>query len=128
MRCNPFFFLHLWGCRWHGVPQVIGAIDGTQVPIRKPKNSRDMYLCRQKYPSLNVSAVCDATGLFTDVFAGWTGSAHDSTVLQDSPLWRAMQHEQLGGLMRDLSIQIEGQAVSPLVFLFVDKLSCLVMS
>ncbi len=51
-----------------GIPQVIAALDGTHIEIRKPPHSGDTYVNRKGYFSLNVSAACDADGIFSDVF------------------------------------------------------------
>ena len=90
------------------MPQVIGPEwnpDG-------PGNSGDAYLNRKKVAALNTSATCDANMLFTDVFAGWTGRAHDSTVLQASPLYCGIRDGALGETMQSASIEVEGQTVS----------------
>lgn len=98
-------------CRMRGVPQIIAACDGTQIAIRRPGNSGDNYLNRKKFAAMNTSACCDADGLFTDVYVGWTGRAHDSTVLQSSPLWNAIQQGQIGLAMREASTTVEGTTV-----------------
>ena len=47
-----------------GIPNVIGAIDGTHVEIEKPAQFSDNYINRKNYFSLNILAVCDAKGVF----------------------------------------------------------------
>jgi hypothetical protein len=42
-----------------GIPNVIGAIDGTLIPILAPKEDSDVYICRKGYHSLNIQAVVD---------------------------------------------------------------------
>ena len=44
-----------------GLPNCIGAIDGTLVPIIAPSGGdENVYVCRKGYHSLNVQAVTDA--------------------------------------------------------------------
>jgi hypothetical protein len=69
-----------------GFPGVIGAIDGTHIPIRTPSDCAENYFNRKKYPSIILQAVCDSKLNFTDVFCGWPGSVHDARVLKNSPL------------------------------------------
>jgi hypothetical protein len=94
--------------RMHGLPQIIGALDGTHVPIKRPPQSGDNYFHRKGWPSLNVSAVCDARGMFIDVFIGWTGRVHDSTVLRDSDLFAGIMTGTLGQAMDAASTQLSG--------------------
>ena len=50
-----------------GLPQVVGCVDGTHVPIIQPaENPHDFFCCKIKY-SLNCEAICNKKGLFTDV-------------------------------------------------------------
>ena len=71
------------------LPNVIGAIDGTCVPISKPPHSGAQYYCRKGYSALNVVAVVDARGKFTYINANFPGSVHDSTVYSLSRLKEA---------------------------------------
>ena len=50
-----------------GFPQVIGCIDGTHIPIKQPNENPHDYFCYEMKYSLNVEAICDEKGLFTDV-------------------------------------------------------------
>lgn len=59
-------------------PNVIGAIDGTHIPIKNPGGPEaDLYINRKNFRSLNVQVVCDGKGLITNIVAGWPGSCHD---------------------------------------------------
>ncbi|KAE9158206.1 hypothetical protein PF004_g31955 [Phytophthora fragariae] len=66
-----------------GFPNVVGAIDGTLVPIQRPKDFEGWY-CRKMFPAVNVQAVVDHVGSFRSlsICAGsnndqslWNGSA-----------------------------------------------------
>lgn len=43
------------------IPNVIGAIDGTLIPIRSVNgNEEHLYVCRKNFHAINTQAVCDA--------------------------------------------------------------------
>jgi hypothetical protein len=69
-----------------GMRGVIGAIDGTHIPIKRPSVDQEDYFNRKKYHSLIVQAVATPSLMFTDLFIGWPGSTHDSRVFRNSPL------------------------------------------
>lgn len=60
-----------------GFPQTVGAIDGTHVPILKPKESASDYFNRKGYYSILTQAVVDNRGIFIDVNIGWPGKVRD---------------------------------------------------
>lgn len=71
-----------------GIPQIVGAIDGTQVLLaKKPCNSGDAYINRKGYPAMNVGAVVDSRGRFMDVCVGHAGKCHDARMLESSTMW-----------------------------------------
>ncbi|XP_052762027.1 putative nuclease HARBI1 [Mya arenaria] len=70
-----------------GIPNVIGAIDGSHVEITKPGPTEERpFINRKGRASINVMAVCDNKGRFTFINAEWPGSAHDSFVFRASSL------------------------------------------
>ena len=79
-NCQQFF-------QHKGFPGVIGAIDGSHIPIKTPTVDAEQYFNRTKFPSIVLQAVCDQNLHFLDVFCGWPGSVHDSRVLKNSPLF-----------------------------------------
>lgn len=42
------------------IPNCLGAIDGTHIPILAPRQREDLYVCRKGFHSINVQAVVDA--------------------------------------------------------------------
>ena len=68
-----------------GFPGVIGAIDGSHIPITPPEASLQDYQNRKKFHSIQLQAVCDADLIITDAFCGFPSHSHDSQVLCNSP-------------------------------------------
>ena len=67
-----------------GFPQVIGCVDGTHVPIKRPsENAQDYFSYKMKY-TLNCQAICNHNGQFIDVDIKWPGSVHDARVFANS--------------------------------------------
>ena len=66
-------FETLWG-----FPQVIGAIDGSHIPILKPTESPSDYFCRKGFYSILIQGMVDSRGLFIDGNIGWPGKVHDA--------------------------------------------------
>ena len=67
---------------------VIGAVDGSHIPIKAPKQFSHAYYNRKRFHSLVLLAVCDANLCFTYVWTGNPGSTHDATVLRSSEIFR----------------------------------------
>lgn len=44
-----------------GFPNVLGAVDGTLIPIIAPKDNKPEYVCRKGFHAMNVQVVADAS-------------------------------------------------------------------
>ena len=66
---------------------MVGAIDGTHIRIKTPKESGADYFSRLQKHDVVVQAVADGNERFLDVAAGFSGSMHNSRVLRDSSLY-----------------------------------------
>ncbi|CAL9197938.1 unnamed protein product [Musa hybrid cultivar] len=76
-----------------GIPNVIGSMYTTHIPIIAPKISVAAYFNRRHTErnqktsySITVQGVANPDGVFTDVCIGWPGSMPDDKVLEKSAL------------------------------------------
>ncbi|CAG2219630.1 HARBI1 [Mytilus edulis] len=69
-----------------GFPGVIGCIDGTHVRIAAPSSDEPSFVNRKGFHSINVQAICDNEGKFTNIVARWPGSVHDSHIMRCSQI------------------------------------------
>ena len=97
-----------------GFPQVLGAVDGTHIEINEPTEESQSYFSYKMKYSLNVQAVCDATGKFLVVDIRWPGGTHDTKVFANSHINKAMQEGRIAKLYRAL---LPGRNKVPLLLL-----------
>ena len=70
------------------IPGVIGAIDGTHIPILRPEIDNMDYMNRKGFYSLVFQAVAIGTTLqFIEFSGGWAGSIGDSSMFKTSALF-----------------------------------------
>jgi hypothetical protein len=89
--------------QYGGFPGVIACVDGTHVPIAKPKlmPETEVFRCRKGYYSLNVQIVCGPNYLIYDVVARWPGSTHDSRVFDNSTFKQRLETIYNGIVLAD---------------------------
>ncbi|KAK6493735.1 protein ANTAGONIST OF LIKE HETEROCHROMATIN PROTEIN 1-like, partial [Huso huso] len=89
--------------RW-GVPQCVGAIDGSHIPIIAPQHYHCDYFNRKGWHSIILQAVVDGKGHFWDLNVGFPGSVHDARVLKNSTLWTLASSNRLfPNIIRNIS-------------------------
>ncbi|KAJ8442829.1 hypothetical protein Cgig2_016295 [Carnegiea gigantea] len=78
-----------------GIPNVVGSMYTTHVPIIAPKSTVSAYINKHHTQmnhktsySVTMQGVVDPKGVFTDVCIGWPGSMHDDKVLENSALYK----------------------------------------
>jgi hypothetical protein len=81
-------------------PRVIGAIDGTHIPIRNPGGPlAQIYINRKGWYSINTQVVVDHLGKVCDVVARWRGSAHDARIFNECILKQRFENNEFRGLL-----------------------------
>ncbi|WAR11166.1 HARB1-like protein, partial [Mya arenaria] len=83
------------------MPNCIGAVDGTLIPIIAPRVREDIYVCRKGYHAINVQTVVTPDMRFTDVVAQWPGSTHDNTIFENCGLKAWVEANNVGWLIGD---------------------------
>ena len=66
---------------------MIGAIDGSHIPIKASCENQDEYINQKRFHSLVLQVVCDSDLNITDAFYGYPGRTHDARILRNSPLF-----------------------------------------
>lgn len=99
-----------------GIPNVVGSMYTSHVPIIAPKISVAAYFNKKHTErnqktsySITVQGVVDPKGVFTDVCIGWPGSMPDDQVLEKSALFQRAN----GGLLK--GVWIVGNSGYPLM-------------
>ncbi|CAJ1087321.1 protein ALP1-like [Xyrichtys novacula] len=71
----------------HFIPQIMGLIDGTHIPILPPSDGFKDFVNRKGWTSYVLQAVVDDRCCFRSISCKMPGSAHDSNVLRQSDLF-----------------------------------------
>ena len=96
-------------------PEIIGAIDCTQIKIQSPsRENGEIFRNRKGYFSINVQAVCDLDQRFLDVVCQWPGSTHDSRIFNNSRLRVRLDEGELQGkLLGDAGYPLLPYLITP---------------
>ena len=98
--------------RKKGLPNCIGSIEGTHIPIKAPYDNAEQYVNRKKFHSIQLQGLCDADRFFTDVYCAYPGSVHDARVLRNSPLYQDAENSE--SFLFPESTYITGDVAYPL--------------
>ncbi|XP_018403784.1 PREDICTED: putative nuclease HARBI1 [Cyphomyrmex costatus] len=74
-----------------GIDGVIGALDGTYVPIKAPSQDAETYRNRKMQHTITLQAICDANLKFIDCFAGYPSSVHDARIFRNSYIYHSIR-------------------------------------
>ena len=64
----------------HNIPYVVGAVDGSHIPIIAPRLHAADYYNRKGFHSILLQGVVSSKCLFWDYDIGWAGSLHDANL------------------------------------------------
>lgn len=73
--------------RTYGLPNVLGAVDGCHIRIKKPIENPHDYFNRKKYFSVVLQGICASNLQFIDVDCRWPGSVHDARIFRTSDIY-----------------------------------------
>jgi hypothetical protein len=74
------------------LPHAIGAIDGTYIAIKAPKENPESYINRKCFYGMTLQAVCDPCLQFTDCFVGYPSSVSDNRIFRNSHIYEGVQN------------------------------------
>ncbi|XP_052239757.1 putative nuclease HARBI1 [Dreissena polymorpha] len=98
-----------------GIPNTIGAIDGTLIPIIAPAANEAIYVCRKGFPAINVQAVVDHKARFIDIVSKWPGSTHDASAFDSCGLKTFLEEHHQGHLLGDSGYPLKKYLLTPLL-------------
>ncbi|KAG2128662.1 uncharacterized protein EDB93DRAFT_153247 [Suillus bovinus] len=71
-----------------GIPDCVGMLDGSLVRLTEmPERNGFSFICRKKYPAINIQAIVDHETWFTGIELGWPRSVSDVTMWKKSHIW-----------------------------------------
>ena len=77
-------------------PNVLGAIDGSLIPIKKPTVDEHLFVSRKGFHAINIQAICDAKYKFTSAVVRFPGGTHDSYIWHNSSISTKIENGEMG--------------------------------
>jgi hypothetical protein len=72
-----------------GLKNVIGAVDGTYIPMKNaPNKDPEVYFTRKKRYAIHCQGIVNDKGIFISFDVGWPGSVHDARVFRNSSFYK----------------------------------------
>lgn len=75
-----------------GISGVLGAIDGTYIPIKAPRENPDQYINRKCFHAMTLQAISVPDLKFVDCFTGYPSSVSDIRVFRNSPIFHEFRY------------------------------------
>lgn len=100
-----------------GFPNVIGAVDGTFVPIIAPSVEEHLYVTRKGFHAINVQGICDANNIFLNVVVRWPGSTHDAYIWNNCAVSNFLTEEHFNTtwLLGDSAYPLKDHLLTPVL-------------
>lgn len=96
-----------------GFPNCVGAVDGSHILIRPPKDRAEHYYSRRYGYSIVLQGTTDHTGRFIHTEAGYSGRNHDAFIFRHTGIIKAMEAGMF--VPGNPSITVQGIQVPPLL-------------
>lgn len=77
-----------------GLPNIVGAIDGTFIKIKAPHEDKEVYVTRKCCYAYTLQGICDLDLKFIDVFTGYPGSVSDIRIFENSHIYNDIIRNQ----------------------------------
>lgn len=71
-----------------GIDNIIGAIDGTFIPIKAPQLHPEVFRTRKSNYAMTLQAICDSTLKFLDCFIAYPGTVSDTRIFRNSSIYK----------------------------------------
>lgn len=84
-----------------GFPGIIGAMDCCNIHFKAPLAQQDSYIDRKMQHSIKLQGIATANKLFSNVFVGFPGSAHDARVFCNPGIFMDIEHQGQYHLVAD---------------------------
>ncbi|XP_055916167.1 putative nuclease HARBI1 [Eupeodes corollae] len=78
--CSKFRDSKEYYYRKFKLPGIVGCVDGTHIPILRPKENEHIYFNRKGFHSLNAMVICNHLNEIIAINSSHGGAAHDSAV------------------------------------------------
>lgn len=70
-----------------GIEGIVGAIDGTYIPIKAPSVNPDVYINRKCFHAITLQVICKNNMSILDCFAGYPSRVSDIRIFRNSPIY-----------------------------------------
>lgn len=67
---------------------VVGAVDGTFIPIKAPTHDTEVYITRKCNYAMTLQCIAEPSLKFTDAFIAYPGSVTDNRIFRNSDIYR----------------------------------------
>lgn len=79
-------------CSFAGLENVIGAIDGTFVPVKAPSQHPEVYITRKKNYAMTLQCIAEPSLKFTDCYIAYPGSVSDTRIFRNSDIYKIIHN------------------------------------
>jgi hypothetical protein len=104
---------------FRGIPRIVGAIDGSHIPIIAPKRWPADYYNRKGFHSILLQGIVDHNSCFWNYDIGWAGSLHDYNLFKRSKAFDRCEEGSLQGFLL-----VGDAAYQPRTYMLTPFLGC----